>query len=69
MADLRDAAYAPLRDYLYSPSCREQVFSETLIQLREFLCVRTGTKRRFAHPYTWRTTQDVAGLDRYAEVA
>src|SRR5829696_637089 len=33
---------------LYSPSCREQAFSETHIQLCESLCVRTGAKRLVA---------------------
>jgi hypothetical protein len=31
--------------FFYSPSCREEVFSETRIQLGESSCVRTGAKR------------------------
>jgi hypothetical protein len=48
ISSLPNAGQALSCSVSYSLYCREDVFSETRIQLCESLCVRTGAKRHFA---------------------
>jgi hypothetical protein len=54
---------------LYSPSCREGVFSETHIHGGETLCIRTGGERWHRSDRYTLLPQDVGVVDGYAGAA